>query len=134
MKTSSKKGKGRRLQNFVRDNLVMSFPSLEPDDIKAAIMGESGEDIKLSPAAKRLIPFSFECKNQERLNIWQSLQQAEDNCEDREPVLVFKRNRTKTYVAIEFTKFLEFIGSNNVKRTGNKTGKRNKIAKRPSKV
>jgi len=131
MKTSSKKGKGRRLQNFVRDNLVMSFPSLEPDDIKAAIMGESGEDIKLSPAAKRLIPFSFECKNQERLNIWQSLQQAEDNCEDREPVLVFKRNRTKTYVAIEFT---EFIGSNNVKRTGNKTGKRNKIAKRPSKV
>ena len=134
MKTSSKKGKGRRLQNFVRDNLVMSFPSLEPDDIKAAIMGESGEDIKLSPAAKKLIPYSFECKNQERLNIWQSLQQAEDNCEDREPVLVFKRNRTKTYVAIEFTKFLEFIGSNNVKRTRNKTSKRNKVAKRPSKV
>lgn len=112
----------------------MSFPSLEPDDIKAAIMGESGEDIKLSPAAKKLIPYSFECKNQERLNIWQSLQQAEDNCEDREPVLVFKRNRTKTYVAIEFTKFLEFIGSNNVKRTGNKTSKRNEVAKRPSKV
>ena len=134
MKTSSKKGKGRRLQNFVRDNLVMSFPSLEPDDIKAAIMGESGEDIKLSPAAKKLIPYSFECKNQERLNIWQSLQQAEDNCEDREPVLVFKRNRTKTYVAIEFNKFLEFIGSNNVKRTGNKRRKRNKVAKRPSKV
>ena len=110
MKTSSKKGKGRRLQNFVRDNLVKSFPSLEQDDIKAAVMGESGEDIKLSPAAKRLIPFSFECKNQERLNIWSSLQQAEDNCGNREPVLVFKRNRTKTYAVIEFDKFLSFIG------------------------
>ena len=61
MKTSSKKGKGRRLQNFVRDRLVTSFPSLEDDDIKVAIMGENGEDIKLSPAAKKAIPYSFEC-------------------------------------------------------------------------
>jgi len=110
MKTSSKKGKGRRLQNFVRDRLVTSFTSLEPDDIKAAIMGENGEDIKLSPAARKIIPYSFECKNQERLNIWSSLQQAEENCEDRHPVLVFKRNRSKTYAVIEFDKFLSFIG------------------------
>ena len=73
-------------------------------------MGESGEDIKLSPAAQRLIPFSFECKNQERLNIWSSLEQAEDNCNGRTPVLVFKRNRSKTYITIEFDNFLKMIG------------------------
>jgi hypothetical protein len=132
MKTSSKKGKGRRLQNFVRDNLVKSFPSLEQDDIKAAVMGESGEDIKLSPAAKRLIPFSFECKNQERLNIWSSLQQAEDNCGNREPVLVFKRNRTKTYAVIEFDKFLSFIGESNVKKRRHTKSSRSKSSKRLS--
>ena len=109
MKTSSKKGKGRRLQNFVRDALVTSFPSLENDDIKAAIMGESGEDIKLSPAAKRAIPYSFECKNQERLSIWEALNQAEENCEDRAPVLIFKRNRSKTYAVIEFGHLIELI-------------------------
>ena len=98
MKTSSKKGKGRRLQNFVRNRLLNSFPTLEPDDVKAAIMGESGEDIKLSPAAKRKIPYSFECKNQERLSIWDSLKQAEENCEERTPVLIFKRNRSKRFI------------------------------------
>tara|TARA_R100000951_G_scaffold84108_2_gene71867 strand:- start:13835 stop:14095 length:261 start_codon:yes stop_codon:yes gene_type:complete len=73
-------------------------------------MGESGEDIKLSPAAKDLIKFSFECKNQERLNIWESLVQAETNCKNRIPVVVFKRNRSKTYIAFELEEFLTLIG------------------------
>ena len=70
-------------------------------------MGMSGEDIVLSPAAKRVIPYSFECKNQERLNLWGSLEQAEGNSQDRQPVLVFKRNRSKVYVALDFEHFLE---------------------------
>ena len=110
MKTASKKAKGRKLQNDVRDCLLQTFPELEQDDIRTAVMGESGEDIKLSPAAQRLIPYSFECKNQERLNIWSSLEQAEDNCNDRKPVLVFKRNRSKTYIAFELKDFLKLIG------------------------
>ena len=110
MKASSKKGKGRRLQNYLKDRLYDFFPSLRNGDIKGAIMGESGEDIKLSPAAIDLIPYSFECKNQERLNIWESLSQAEDNADDRIPILVFKRNRTKTYATIELEAFLNLIG------------------------
>ena len=115
MKTSSKKGKGRRLQNYVRNTLLEAFKSLEEDDVKAAIMGESGEDIKLSPAAKRKIRYSFECKNLERLNIWQAIEQSETNCEDRTPVVVFKRNRSKTYLTIEFNEFVKLIGENNDK-------------------
>tara|TARA_R110002167_G_scaffold233250_4_gene438472 strand:- start:1749 stop:1985 length:237 start_codon:yes stop_codon:yes gene_type:complete len=76
-------------------------------------MGESGEDIILSPAARDLIPFSFECKNQERLNIWESLSQAEDNCGEYTPALVFKRNRTKTYITLELEEFLKIIGETN---------------------
>ena len=56
MKTSSAKAKGRKLQDLVRDKLLEKFKNyLEEDDIKSAIMGETGEDIKLSPAAKRKI-------------------------------------------------------------------------------
>ena len=58
MRSRSAKNKGARLQNEVRDLLLESFPSLESDDIKCAIMGESGEDIKLSPAARRAIPYT----------------------------------------------------------------------------
>jgi len=76
-------------------------------------MGESGEDIILSPAARDLIPFSFECKNQERLNIWESLSQAEDNSGNNIPAVVFKRNRSNTYIALELEEFLKLIGENN---------------------
>ena len=110
MKTRSGKAKGRRLQNKVRDVLLEHFSEeLEPDDIRTAIMGETGEDIKLSPAARKLIPYSFECKNQEKLNIWSSLEQAEENSGDYPPVLIFKRNRSKTYVTIELEEFMKLI-------------------------
>ena len=117
MKSRSAKNKGKRLQNNVRDLLLETFNQLEPDDIKSAIMGESGEDIKLSPAARKQIPFSFECKNQEALNIWSSLEQAEINAGDYDPVLIFKRNRSKTYAVINIEKFIELINESNSKST-----------------
>ena len=110
MKPSSAKGKGRRLQNFLKEKLYEYFPTLRNGDVKTAVMGESGEDIILSPAARDLIPFSFECKNQERLNIWESLSQAEDNSGDYTPAVVFKRNRTNTYIALDLEEFLKIIG------------------------
>lgn len=111
--TSAAKAKGRRLQDFVAESFLKMHPSLEDDDVKTAIMGESGTDIKLSPAARRLIPFDTECKNQEKLNIWSSISQCETNCkESRIPLLVFKRNRTKTYACIEFEKLLELLQKN----------------------
>ena len=109
MKTRSAKAKGRRLQNKIRDLLLEEFKELEPDDIRTAIMGETGEDIKLSPAARRKIPYSFECKNQEKLNIWESLKQAEENSGEYPPILIFKRNRSKTYVTIELEEFIKLI-------------------------
>ena len=111
MKTASRKAKGRRLQNKIRDLLIEHFSDeLEDDDIRCAIMGESGEDLKLSPAARKLIPYSIECKNQEKLNIWDSLVQAEENSNGHTPVLIFKRNRSKIYAAIEFEHFIKLIG------------------------
>ena len=110
MKPSSCKGKGRRLQNFLKEKLHNYFPTLREGDVKTAVMGESGEDIILSPAARDLIPFSFECKNQERLNIWESLSQSEENSGDYIPAVVFKRNRSNTYIALDLEEFLKIIG------------------------
>ena len=109
-KTRSAKAKGRRLQNQVRDLLLETFKDeLEPDDIRSQIMGMSGEDIVLSPAARKLFPFSVECKNQEKLNIWGALEQAEENSGNHTPLVIFKRNRSKTYAVLEFDKLLELL-------------------------
>jgi hypothetical protein len=106
--TSSRKAKGRRLQNKVRDLILEKF-NLHPDDVRSAIMGESGEDIKLSNSARRKFPFSVECKAQEKLNIWDSLKQAEDNSNSHTPILIFKRNRSKTYVTLSLDDFLDLL-------------------------
>ena len=114
MNPKSVKAKGRRLQNWVRDKLREAYiknwtklPKLKEDDIKSQTMGMSGEDIVLSPAARTIIPYSFECKNKERLNIWQSIEQCEENCNGSIPVVVIKRNRSKIYAIMEFDEWLE---------------------------
>ena len=111
MKARSAKSKGRRLQDEVQEKLLKLYENtLEPDDIKKAIMGESGTDIKLSPAARRMFPYSVECKNQEKINIWSALKQAEDNTlPGTAPLVVFRRNRSKTYVALELEEFLKLM-------------------------
>lgn len=107
---ASRKSKGRRLQNLIVERLYKKYSNLEDGDIKPAIMGESGKDIKLSPAAKKIIPFDIEAKNQEKLQLWQMIKQAEDNSEDdRIPLVVFKRNHSKVYAILEFDKLLELL-------------------------
>ena len=109
MKPRSAKNKGKRLQNKVRDLILEKFNSLEPDDVRSITMGDSGEDILLSPAARRLFPYSVECKNQEKINIWSSLEQAEENSGKHTPLVIFKRNRSKTYAVLEFDGLLELL-------------------------
>jgi hypothetical protein len=109
MKPRSAKNKGKRLQNKVRDIILEKFDKLEPDDVRSITIGDSGEDILLSPAARRLFPFSVECKNQEALNIWSSLEQAENNSGKHTPLVIFKRNRSKTYAVLEFKELLQLL-------------------------
>lgn len=111
MRPQSAKAKGRRLQQWVRDTLLKFAPNLEPDDVRSTSMGAAGEDLLLSPAARREFPYSIECKNQEGINIWASLEQAEAGalkCGHQVcPIVVFKRNQSKTYVALDFEEFLK---------------------------
>ena len=92
MKTRSAKNKGKRLQNDVRDLILETFTELEPDDVRSTSMGCGGEDLQLSPAARKKFNFSVECKNQEKLNIWSALDQAEQNSGEHTPLVIFKRN------------------------------------------
>jgi len=109
MKSRSAKNKGKRLQNQVRDLILEKFNQLEEDDVRSITMGDSGEDILLSPAARKLFPFSVECKNQEKLNVWSSLEQTETNAGKHTPLLIFKRNRSKTYAVLQLDDLMEML-------------------------
>ena len=105
MKTKSAKAKGRRLQRQIADDIQSHF-NLAESDVKPALMGETGADIKLSQFARECFPFSVECKNTERLRIYDALSQAERNAGDLTPLLIFKRNRGEVYCCLKWEDFL----------------------------
>jgi hypothetical protein len=110
MKPSSAKAKGRKLQQSIRDLILETFSDLEADDVRSTSMGASGEDLLLSPAARKKFPFSVEAKCQESLNIWSALEQAESNSKEGiHPLVVFKRNRTKTYAILELNVLMTLL-------------------------
>ena len=110
MKARSAKSKGKRAQNLIREMILSHFPDLHPDDVVSTLMGDSGTDIKLSYAARQKFPYSVEVKNQEKLNIWSALEQAEINTKDgTTPVVFFKRNRSKMYAVLDVEHFFELI-------------------------
>ena len=108
MERKSGKAKGRRLVYEIKD-IFLKYFKLEEDDILIPSGSAPGEDIQFSPLAKKLIPFSIEAKNQEKLSIWSALKQCEGNSKGRIPLLIFKRNRTKTYAVIELEELLKLM-------------------------
>ena len=105
MKTSSAKAKGRRLQQWFRDLLIEKL-EVHPEDIESRSMGAGGEDLIMARAARKKFPYSIECKNQEKVNIWDSYEQAQENSGDYEPIVVLKRNNTKPLVLIDADYFV----------------------------
>ena len=108
MKPSSAKAKGRALQDWIRNKLIEEF-NIHEDDIKTAVMGESGEDIKMARAAREKFPFSIEAKNVEKLNVWQAYEQAKENSGDYEPLVVMKKNRKKPLVVMDAESFIKLM-------------------------
>jgi len=113
MKTSSCKAKGRTAQNavaaLIKEHIeAITGLELDPRDVKVAVMGTSGVDVILSPTAEKYFPYSVEVKNQEKLNVWSALKQAEKNClPNTKPMLVFRRNRSPTYVVLKAEDFFQ---------------------------
>ena len=106
MITQSKKAKGRRLQQWVRDLLIEKL-EVHPEDIESRSMGAGGEDLIMSRSAREKFPYSIECKNQESLNIWKSYEQAQQNSGNYEPIVVIKRNNIKPLVLVDADYFVE---------------------------
>tara|TARA_B100000287_G_scaffold389447_1_gene399530 strand:+ start:118 stop:456 length:339 start_codon:yes stop_codon:yes gene_type:complete len=106
MKTQSAKAKGRNLQKWVVTKLVETF-DIHPEDIKSCSMGAGGEDVVMARAAREKFPFSVECKNVQKLNVWDAYEQAQANSNGYEPIVVMKKNHKKPLVVLDAEHFIE---------------------------
>ena len=108
MNTATRKAKGKRLQKYVC-NLILKYNSILKDqDVKSIRMGRKGEDVQLSEKAKKLIPYSIECKNQEKMKyLWEAYEQALNNSNNLEPMVVLKINQKKPLVLVDAEHFFK---------------------------
>lgn len=104
MKPSSAKNKGALFQKAIR-KAIQEVLGLEEDDVLSRSMGANGEDIMLSPAARKLFPYSVECKRTERLNFYAAWDQTISNSGKYEPLLFSKRNRKPPLVTMSSDHF-----------------------------
>lgn len=100
MKTQSAKAKGRRLQQWVREKLIEML-DVHPEDIESRSMGAGGEDLIMARAARQKFPHSIECKNVEKLNVWDAYEQSAANSGDYEPLLIMKKNGKKPLAVVD---------------------------------
>ena len=96
LKTSSCKAKGRKLQQYVAEQIsnILDIPWGKDELIRSRGMGQSGVDVPVLGKAKEKFPWSVECKNTEKLNLWDAIRQARDNQQDgTDWLLVVKKNQ-----------------------------------------
>ena len=106
MKTQSAKAKGRRLQQWTRDQLIEHL-FISDEDVESRSMGAGGEDLIMARAARVAFPYSIECKNVEKLNVWEAYKQAKENSKNYEPLVVMKKNNQKALVVLDAEHFVQ---------------------------
>ena len=106
--TQSAKAKGRNLQKLVRDKLIalLTRRGVVEDDVKSTSMGAGGEDVQLSPAARKYMPVSIECKRYAKFAIYKPYEQAEKASGSYEPLLVIQGDRKKPLAIVSLDYYM----------------------------
>ena len=104
------KAKGRTGQNEIRDKLLETFPEFEEDDIKSTTMGDTGEDIQLSPAARKKLPITIEVKRRKSgmKTAYDYMEQASKHGKG-EPVVFFRVDRKNWITMISLEHYMDLL-------------------------
>lgn len=106
----SSKAKGRTGQQEIRNKILETFEGLQEGDVLSTTMGESGEDIKLSPVARKLLPISIEVKRRKNgmKAQYEWIEQARSH-QPYPPVVFFRADRKPWLVIVELEHYMELV-------------------------
>ena len=107
---ASRKAKGRRLQQAVRQDLIDRL-DIHEGDILSTAMGQAGCDLYLSPAARARFPFAVECKHQETISLPTWWRQCTRNAaaEGLTPLLILKQSRRDALAVLRWSDLLALL-------------------------
>ena len=108
MLNANKKGKRFELQiakylSNMFNEVIRRTPNSGGLSLKGDIMATQGI----------LSEYNWECKNQEKLNIWKALEQSKNDCATvgnrKKPLVVFTKNHHRDFVALEMEDFVQLL-------------------------
>jgi len=109
MSGKSSQQKGKRFEREVAKQINNKFSTKVRRTPLSGGMDFKGDIICIDDSSI-ISEFSWECKNQEKLNIWKALQQSRNDEPQRTiPVVVFTKNNEKEYIALELEDFLNIL-------------------------
>lgn len=116
---ASRKAKGRNFQYWVANKLasLLGVEFNQQDDlcpIHSREMGQAGADVFIR---ERVLydkfPFDIECKNQEKISVYNYIDQAKENTKEGRNWLVFhKKNHSKPIAILDAEVFFQIIEEN----------------------
>ena len=107
--TINSKKKGDRFERDVAKQLNKKFNTNVRRTPMSGGMSIKGDIIDINPYSV-LFDYHWECKNQEKLNIWKALEQARnDKPMGKTPVVVFRKNFERDYACLEFEDFMNLL-------------------------
>lgn len=112
---ASRKAKGRKFQQQIRDDLIDRL-GIDPGDVMSTAMGQSGCDLYLSPAARERFGFGVECKAQEAIALpaWWAQCTANAEAEGLAPLLVLKQSRREALAVLRWEDLLALLRQANI--------------------
>lgn len=112
IKSRSAKNKGRELQNYVAQKIseLLEIPYGQDELIESRGMGQNGTDVRLSGEARKLFPFSIECKCGCSFSFPAAIKQAKDNqLPNTDWLVVTRRDREKAVVSVDAETFFKIM-------------------------
>lgn len=104
--------KGKKYERDLRD-MFREYTGLGEGDIDSAVGSETGVDIKLSPAARKVLPLSVEAKARKTPDFKSWIKQAEANAyPDTIPAVFWRMPRMSvkdSLVILKTTDFLDLV-------------------------
>jgi hypothetical protein len=108
MTPSAKRAKATLLVEWVANRLRIVFPEFSIDVPKAH---EHGEDLPLDPELRKLLPVSFEMKNQRGYaHLYTDMEQTVKNSKSFTPVLVVKAPHKEPLVILRWQDYEKTLG------------------------
>lgn len=103
------KGKGKQFERDLRD-IIRAHTGLGEGDVDSAVGCVTGIDILLSPAARKVFPYSVECKARSSGDVEKWVDQAERNAyPGTVPICAWKPNKKGPNSSLVIMRIQDFL-------------------------